>query len=224
MKVSIAIPVFNEEKTIALIIKKVKNLKIDKEIIVIDDGSTDSSFDKVKNIKGIILIKHDKNLGKGAAIKSALKIAKGNIFIIQDADLELDPEQIPKVISPIITGKAQVVYGSRNLIKVKDKNRRLAFYLGSKLITILTNILYGTKITDEPCGYKAFDISLLKGINLENNRFEFEPEITAKIAKKGINILEVPVISKSRTIKEGKKIRLSDGFKAIFTLLKYKIK
>ncbi len=225
MKLSIAIPVYNEEKTVREVVKAVKDLKLklEKEIIVVDDGSTDSSFDRIKDMKNIILLRHENNKGKGAAVKTALKNATGDIFIVQDADFELAPEQIQKIIMPILDGKAEVVYGSRNLYE-KDKTRSPLFWLGGHFISIATNFLYGTKLTDEPCGYKAFKTSILKSVKIDSNRFEWEPEITAKIARKGIKIHEVPVFSNSRSIKEGKKLRRRDGVKAFLTLIKYRFK
>lgn len=227
MKLSIAIPVYNEENTVGEIIGRVKKLKLplEKEIIVVDDGSTDKSFERLKDTKGIKLIKHEKNKGKGAAVKTALKNSTGDIFVIQDADLELGPEQIPKIIEPIINGKAKVVYGSRNQSNnIKNGKRSILFYFGGVFITFITNFLYGTKLTDEPCGYKAFMTDIIKRIKIENNRFDWEPEITAKIAKKGIKIFEVPIHSTARSIKEGKKLRRRDGIKALWTLIKYRFK
>jgi len=223
MKISIIIPCYNEEKTIEEVIKRVKQLKLSakKEIIVVDDGSQDSSFKIMSRINGIKIIKHKKNKGKGAAIRRALEEVTGDIVLIQDADLELDPIQIPNLIKPIIEGKAEVVYGSRNLVKNNSKKTPL-FYIGGRLITWITNLLYKTNLTDEPCGYKIFKAKIIKNIKIESDRFEWEPEITAKISKQGIKIYEVPVKANSRSIKEGKKLRRRDGVKALWTLLKYK--
>ena len=223
MRLSIIIPVYNEEKTVGVIINKVKNLElpIEKEIIVVDDGSKDKSYEIAKKIKGIRLLRHEKNKGKGAAVKTGLKNARGDIVIIQDADLELDPEQIPKIIQPIIEKKADVVYGSREL-EGDGKKRSPLFYFGGKFVTFLTNLLYKTRLTDEPCGYKAFRTEILKSIKIDSDRFEWEPEVTAKIAKRKIMIYEVPVSSTSRSTEEGKKLKRRDGLKAVLTLLKYK--
>lgn len=225
MKLSIVIPMYNEEKTIRKVVEAVKDLRlnIEKEVIVVDDGSIDRGFDNVKSVKGIILLRHDKNKGKGAAVKTAIEKATGDILIVQDADLELNPKEIPKIIKLIVENRADVVYGSRNLYE-KEKNRSLLFWLGGHFITWTTNLIYGTKLTDEPCGYKAFKTSVLKSIKIENNRFEWEPEVTAKIAMKGIKIHEVPVVSSSRSIKEGKKLRRRDGVRAFITLIKYRFK
>lgn len=223
MMVSIVIPAYNEEGTIKQVIEKVTKIDIEKEIIVVDDGSTDKTYEKIKNIDGIKILRHEKNTGKGAAIKTALKNALGDIFLVQDADLELDPEQIPNLIGPIVEGKAEVVYGSRNLVKQKG-NRSPLFYAGGIAVTFITNFLFNTKLTDEPCGYKIFKTNVLKSIKIKSNRFEWEPEVTAKIAKKGIKICEVPVVASSRSLKEGKKLRRRDGLKALFVLLKYRFK
>ena len=223
MKVSIVIPCYNEEETVRIIVNKVKDLvfPIEKEIIVIDDGSTDRSFKNIKDIKGIKIIRHGKNIGKGAAIKTGLVFSTGDIFIIQDADLELNPSEIINIINPIIKGESEVVYGSRNINKIKE-GRQLSFYWGGLLVTWMTNILYGTKLTDAPCGYKAFKIQILRDIEIKGKGFEFEPEITAKISKKGIKIQEVPVSYVPR--REGKKINWRDGIKALGILVYWRFK
>jgi glycosyltransferase involved in cell wall biosynthesis len=225
MKLSIIIPFYNEEKTVREIIEKVKHLKlpITREIIVVDDGSKDNSFEQVRNIKGIKLLRHEKNLGKGAAVRTALKHATGDIVIIQDADLELNPEEIINLIKPLIERKADVVYGSR-LLSEKKVEHSFFYYLGGRFVTFFTNLLYGTKLTDEPCGYKAFKTDILRKIGINENRFEFEPEITAKIAKIKVKITEMPVSYHPRTKKQGKKINWKDGIRAILTLIKYRFK
>lgn len=220
MKVSIVIPCFNEEETVEKIINRVKRIPIEKEVIVVDDGSTDRSFEKIKGIKGIKVIRHEKNKGKGAAIKTGIKYSTGDIFIVQDADLELNPEEIPNIINPIVKGEAEVVYGLREL---GNKGKRsLLFYFGGKLVTFLTNFLYGTKLTDAPCGYKAFKTDIIRNIEIKGDGFEFEPEITAKIARRGIKIKEVPVSYIPRI--KGKKINWKDGLKAIWTLVYWRFK
>lgn len=225
MKLSIIIPVYNEEKTVKNLIERVKNLKLrqKKEILVVDDGSKDHSFEIIKGIRGIKYFKHNKNFGKGAAVKTALKHSTGDIIIIQDADLELNPEEIKKLILPIESNKAKVVYGSR-LLNKKHVEHSFFYYFGGKLVTLCTNFLYKTRITDEPCGYKAFKSEIIKSIKINENRFEFEPEITAKISKKGLKIYEIGVSYHPRSRKEGKKLNLKDGIKAIITLIKYRFK
>jgi len=223
MKLSIIIPAYNEEKTISEIIKRVKEQKIEveKEIIVVDDGSSDKTSDILKRIKGIKLLKHGRNMGKGRAIRTGLDNAMGDIVLIQDADLELSPEDYPALLSPLLEKKAEVVYGSRLLGGKFKKN--LLFYGGGRFITFLANILYGINITDEPIGYKVFKTDLLRSLNLECERFEFCPEVTAKIAKRGIKIHEVPVKYNPRSVKEGKKLNaVKDGLKAAAVLIKYR--
>jgi len=227
MKLSIIIPAYNEERTIQKLIQLVKRsptekIGVSKEIIVVDDGSKDNTLKKLKKIKGIKVVAHKKNQGKGAAIRTGIKKASGDIILIQDADLEYDPKDYMKLIEPIIKGKAEVVYGSRRLDMSNKKYSGLSFYLGGVFLTILANILYGTRITDEPTCYKVFKSEILKGIPLKCTRFEFCPEVTAKVAKKNINIFEVPIHYYPRSVKEGKKIKLKDGIDAIWTLIKYR--
>jgi len=221
--ITIAIPFFNEENTIREIFAKIKNLQMpfEKEIILVDDGSSDKSYERIKNAKGAVILRHKVNMGKGAAVKTALANSKGDIFIVQDADLELNPDDILKVIKPIADGKADVVYGSRN-VDGRNVEHSLIFYWGGKLVTEAANLLYGTNLTDEACGYKAFRTSVLKSIRIKENRFEWEPEVTAKISRKGIKIKEVPVSYNPRTKKQGKKLGWKDGIKALWALIRYR--
>ena len=223
MKVSIIIPVYNEEKTIKKVINKVKKLKlpVKKEIIVVDDGSSDKSFNIINDINGIKKLRHHKNMGKGAAVKTGISNSTGDIIIIQDADLELNPDEIINLLIPIMKNKTDVVYGSRLLGK-KNVEHSFFYYFGGRLVTFFTNLLYGTKLTDEPCGYKMFKTKILKRIKINENGFGFEPEITAKIAKKRIKIYEAPVSYKPRNKKEGKKLNWKDGIKAVWILFKYR--
>lgn len=221
MKTSIIIPVYNEEKTISKILQKVFASPIEKEIIVVDDGSTDRTkkiLSKYK--KEITYVSHRKNLGKGSAIRTGLKYASGEIVLIQDADLEYNPSDYQNLIKPILEKKAKVVYGSRWLGKKRGKPS--VFYFGTQFLTWVTNLLYGVKITDESCGYKVFDARLLKSLSLESKGFEFCPEVTAKLAKKGVQIIEVPIHYTPRSIKQGKKIKWRDGIIAVYTLFKYR--
>ena len=221
MKTSIIIPVYNEERTIERILKKVLASPIEKEVIVVNDGSTDKTLEILgKYKKEITYVSHQKNLGKGRAISTGLKYVSGEIVLIQDADLEYDPSEYQNLIKPILEKKAKVVYGSRWLRKKKFKPS--VFYFGTQFLTWVTNLLYGTEITDESCGYKVFDTKLLKSLKLESKRFEFCPEVTAKLAKKGVQIIEVPIKYTPRSINEGKKIKWRDGIMALFTLLRYR--
>jgi glycosyltransferase involved in cell wall biosynthesis len=227
MLLSVIIPVYNERNTILKILEKVKSVKIDeidKEIIIVDDFSTDGTREILESLKGkdekLKIIFQKKHVGKGFAIRTALKFVEGEIVLIQDADLEYDPNEYPKLIEPILEGKAKVVYGSRVL--KKNPKASIIFYIGGRFLSFLTNLLYGTNITDEPTGYKVFSTDVLKSIDLKCLGFEFCPEVTAKVAKKGYKIYEVPINYNPRSIKEGKKIRFKDALKAVFTLIKYR--
>ncbi|AIJ04902.1 glycosyl transferase family protein [Methanocaldococcus bathoardescens] len=230
-KVSIIIPAYNEEKTIQKILKKVLDveLPLEKEIIVVNDGSTDKTKEIVEEFKknhpnGNIKLLNKKNGGKGSALKVGIKHSTGDIIIIQDADLEYDPNDYPKLIKPILEGKAKVVYGSR-LRKIGNKFSHLSFLIGGLGITLITNLLYFTFLTDEPTCYKVFHKELKDIlINAEGNKFDWEPEVTAKILRRGYKIYEVPISYYPRTLKEGKKIRWRDGVDAILTLLKWRFK
>lgn len=235
MKLSIIIPVFNEEKTVAKIIDKILNLTINgvtKEIIIVDDGSSDASVniieEKIKG-KNIKFIKHAKNQGKGGAVRTGIKNSTGDYIVIQDADLEYDPNDIKKLFAPIKEKRAQVVYGTRlnrlpNLKKDEKNPLFLLHYLGNKFLSLITSFLYGQWITDMETCYKLFSKKALREIELSSERFDFEPEITAKLLKKGYKILEIPISTKPRGYSEGKKINaLKDGVIALWTLLKYRI-
>jgi dolichol-phosphate mannosyltransferase len=231
MKLSILIPVYNEEKTIAQIIRQVNDLKIrniKKEIIVIDDGSTDKTVTKIPKNK-IKFIQHDKNLGKGSAIQTGIRKATGDYIIIQDADLEYDPKFIKTLVQPIIENKAKVVYGTRlkrlpNLKKDEKNFRFFLHYFGNRFLSLITSLLYGSWITDMETCYKLFPTSVGKKLKLKAKRFDFEPEITAKLLKKGYKIVEVPISTVPRNYNEGKKLKtFHDGTIALYTLLKYRI-
>ena len=226
MKLSIIIPVYNEKKTILEILKKIDSVKIplEKEIIIIDDFSTDGTRDILKDIKkkNIKIFYHERNIGKGYAIRTGLQHITGEIVIIQDADLEYDPNDYQKLIDQIIKNKAKVVYGSRNLGKGKHERSHFSFYIGGVFLSKLANLLYGIKITDEATCYKVFRADIIKNINLKCKKFEFCPEVTAKIAKNGIKIMEIPISYHPRKKNEGKKINWKDGIEAIAILIKYR--
>lgn len=222
MKLSILIPVYNERPTILEIIKRVQEVPFEKEIIAVDDGSTDGTREVLPQIKqqGVVVLFHDRNQGKGAAIQTALQHATGDIIVIQDADLEYDPRDYKQLVEPIIEGRAKVVYGSRFL------GPRMAMFfwhmLANKMLTLMTNILYDAILSDMETGYKAFRADVIKKLKLRSRRFDFEPEVTAKILKQRIRIFEVPISYYGREYSEGKKIGMKDGWVAIWTLLKYR--
>lgn len=222
MKISIIIPAYNEEKSIKEIINRVKSikLKIQKEIIVVDDCSTDSTPNFLKDIKDINAITHSINLGKGAAIKSALKHATGDLILIQDADLEYNPKDYPVLLEPLIKDECDAVYGNR--FPLYSGNKLSINYFGNRFLSFLTMLLYGKSLADMETGYKVFKKEVIKNISLKARGFDFEPEITAKLLKKNYQIKEVPINYNPRSKKDGKKITLLDGVKAAFYLLKYR--
>ncbi len=221
MKLSVIIPVYNEAKTIAELIRRVQAVALEKEIILIDDGSSDETFAVAKTFENenFIAVQHKENQGKGAAIRTALQYVKGDMVIIQDGDLETEPNDYIHLVKPIIDGKAKVVYGSRNLNPTAG-NRYWLYDLGGRFISMWTNFLYQQNITDEAACYKVFRTEIIKNIPLTYNRFEFCPEVTARVSKMGIKIFELPMHYYPRSFSEGKKMKWTDGLKAFWVLLK----
>lgn len=225
MKLSLIIPIYNEEKLIKEVLRRVRQLPLDKEIILVDDASIDGTHrileqEVAEHPEDTILLTHKENQGKGAAIRTGLKHATGDIIIIQDADLEYNPEEIPQVIKPILEGKTNVAYGSRFLGEVK--RMRLPNLIANKILAFVVSVLYGQRITDEATAYKAFRREVIQQIELKCKGFEFCPEVTAKVLRKGEKIIEVPVTFTARTFWEGKKIGWRDFFIALYTLIKYR--
>lgn len=223
---SIIIPVYNEERTLPEVLKKISGLKagMKKEIIIVDDGSTDNSKkiieDFLRKKKGrdtSFRFISKENGGKGSAVRKGIELATGDIITVQDADLEYNPEDYRKLIRPILEGKEKVVYGSRFLKRHIPMYK--IYFLGNKLLTAITSIIYGSKITDMETCYKVFEKKTIKKIKLRANHFDIEPEITAKILRKGIRIKEIPISYSPRSIEEGKKINWKDGLQAIWTLI-----
>jgi len=229
MKLSIIIPVFNEKNTVLEILKRIEaaDLGVEKEIIIIDDFSTDGTREILKSLETRYkILYHEKNYGKGRALRTGFAMATGEVIVVQDADLEYDPNDFKMMLAKMSESEAAVVYGSRRLQHSYFKRRHSGhiFALGGIMITWITNWLFNTKITDEPTCYKMFRAELLKSIDLECERFEFCAEITAKIARRGIKIYEVPINYYPRHKNEGKKINWKDGIETIWTLLKYRFK
>jgi len=224
MKLSVIIPVYNESESIREILKRVQSTKMAKEIIVVDDGSTDGTRDVLKKLNGkggIRVVLHERNKGKGAAVRAGMAAASGDVLLIQDADLEYDPRDYPHLLQPIQEGIADVVYGSRFL----GGPRRATMYwhmIANKLLTFMTNILYDNILTDMETGYKVFRREVIEGMVLHANSFDFEPEFTAKILKRHYRIYEVPISFNPRDYSQGKKIKINDAFEAVWTLLKYR--
>ncbi|WP_300132677.1 glycosyltransferase family 2 protein [uncultured Barnesiella sp.] len=228
---SIIIPAYNEEKTIAELLQRVLDADlgegIDRELIVVNDCSTDStgrivqSFIAAHPQAPITYLVHDRNQGKGMAVRTGIQAVTGNYVVMQDADLELDPNDFARMLPHLLSGQYRVVYGSRFLAE-ENSHTYFSYQLGGKFLSVMTNLLYDQRITDEPTCYKMFDAGLLKSIPLDCKGFEFCPEVTAKVSRLGYKIKEVPIRYYPRSIEEGKKLRLRDGLKAIGTLLKYR--
>jgi glycosyltransferase involved in cell wall biosynthesis len=222
-EISVIIPAYNEAETILEVVRRVQNQPFPKEIIIVDDASTDGTYEllmKASLPQNVQVLRHAKNMGKGAGIRTGVAAATKDIIIIQDADLEYNPTDFPIVLRPILDGVADVVYGSRFL--GIHRSFMLHHYLGNRFLSLITNILYNNMLTDMETGYKAFRASVIKSIKIRSNRFDFEPEITAKVLKKSYRIYEVPIYYAGRDYTEGKKITWRDGFAAIWALIRYR--
>ena len=229
MKLSIVIPVYNEEATIFEIVEKIQRVNldgIDKELIIVDDCSTDGTREKIKKYElsaNIKVLYHDKNSGKGSALKSGFSMVTGDFVIIQDADLEYDPQDYPRLLKPLLEDTADVVYGSRFIDIELHRGLFAWHYIGNKLLTLFSNMMTNLNLSDMETCYKAFNVKILKQITFKENRFGFEPEFTAKIAKQKLRIVEVRISYHGRTYAEGKKINWKDGVAAIWCIVKYNL-
>ena len=224
MKLSVIIPVYNEVESIETIIQRVRDTNLVHEIVLVDDGSKDGTRDILKKLEGqkdLHIILHEKNQGKGAAVRTGMFAAQGDILLIQDADLEYDPRDYPELLKPLEEGVADVVYGSRFLGRA---HRVTMFWhmVANKSLTLMTNILYNTILTDMETGYKVFRKEVIQGMTIRANSFNFEPEFTAKILKRNYRIFEVPITFNPRDYSQGKKIKLHDAFEAVWALIKYR--
>lgn len=221
MKLSVIIPAYNEANTITQVLKSLAKVPLVHEVVVIDDGSTDDTVKQVKHFKGlVVLVQHESNQGKGKAIQSGLAKVSGDYVLIQDADLEYDPTDIPALVKPIQQNKAEVVYGSR----FTGPRRNMFFWhmLGNRFLSLLVNVLYNTTLSDMETGYKLLPTNIMRSLQLQENDFGIEPEITCKLLNRGHFIYETPISYTGRTFAEGKKITWKDGFKAVFVIIKYR--
>ena len=224
-KVTILMPVYNERKTIHQILTKVRALPLPKEVIVVDDGSTDGTRELLKSFRcsaELRVLFHSHNQGKGAALRTAMASATGDVVVIQDADLEYDPTEFLKLIRPIVEDRADVVYGSR-FLNGKPKSQTWQHWLANRLLTALSNLCLDLELTDMETCQKVFRRKSLRGIRIAQNRFGVEPELTAKIARRGCRVVELPIVYRGRDVKEGKKIGLKDAFSALWCIARYSL-
>jgi glycosyltransferase involved in cell wall biosynthesis len=224
LRLSVLMPVYNERETLEEIVRQVLATGLAHEIVMVDDGSTDGTREIMQQWQGhavIRVILHDRNRGKGSAVRTAFQNATGDVLLIQDADLEYDPRDYPKLLQPIAEGRADVVYGSRF---IGGPARKIYYFhrLGNQFLTLLANLLYNLDLTDMETCYKCFRAEVVKDMTIHARRFDFEPEFTAKVAKRGYRVFEVPIAYYGRMYDEGKKITWRDGFPAVWTLIKYR--
>ena len=226
-KLSVIVPVYNERNTVVEVVRRMRAVElpdgIEREIIVIDDGSTDGTRDVLRQLgdSTVRILVHEGNRGKGAAVRTGLALATGDYVLIQDADLEYDPDDWPRLIAPVTRGRARVVYGSR--FTGERRNMLLLHWIGNRLLSLVTNVLFNSTLSDMETGYKLIDRKLMNDLDLRSDHFDIEPEITAKILKRGIRIYEVPISYMGREFDEGKKITWRDGFAALWTLVKFRL-
>jgi glycosyltransferase involved in cell wall biosynthesis len=223
---TVVVPVYNERNTVVEILRRMRRveLPVELEIVVINDGSNDGTEKVLGALEDstVRVVHHSHNQGKGAAVRTGLQHARGDLLLIQDADLEYDPDDWPSLLAPVLKGKSKVVYGSR--FTGERKNLLLWHWVGNRFLSLVTNVLYNTTLSDMETCYKLFDRTVLDGITIEAKRFEFEPEITAKVLRRGHRIYEVPISYAGREFHEGKKITWKDGFGALWTLVKYRFR
>jgi glycosyltransferase involved in cell wall biosynthesis len=234
VKLSIIIPIFNETNTLAEIVRQIQSVRypVDYELIIIDDASIDETYEKAAGIqrdglregKEIRLFKNETNRGKSFSVRKGIECSRGDLILIQDGDMEYEPHDIPKLLEPLMKGEADVVCGSRFLKTKRPEAMTALSWLANKTLTLLTNLLYGLRLTDMEGGYKVFRADLLKMLELRSERFEFEPEAIALLARRGARIVELPIRYHGRTVKEGKKIGGMDFIEAAWTLIKYRFK
>jgi glycosyltransferase involved in cell wall biosynthesis len=222
---TVIVPVYNERNTVAEIVRRMRRVEmpVDVEIIMVNDASWDGTGEILKALEDstVRVVHHPDNAGKGAAIRTGLAHARGDLVLIQDADLEYDPDDWPRMLNPVLKGKAEVVYGSR--FTGERRNMLFTHWLGNRFLSLVTNVLYNTTLSDMETCYKLFDRRVLEGMDIRANGFDFEPEVTAKILRRGYRIYEVPISYAGREYAEGKKITWRDGYRALWTLLRYRL-